>query len=138
MLDELACIADLGKESVAILQPRGGRWFDFAKSTLRARSLPFCDLTRRSVWPSGDEQIGLCTINSAKGLEFDHVLLPGLNQQVTPHGDGEGDASLERLRRLLAMGVGRARRSVMVGYKPGEASSLIGLLDPATYDLVTV
>jgi superfamily I DNA/RNA helicase len=82
--------------------------------------------------------MGLSTIHSAKGLEFDHVLLPGLNQQVTPHGEGEGDATLDRLRRLLAMGVGRARTSVMVGYKPGEESTLVGLLDPATYDAVTV
>ncbi len=138
MLDDLSSRVDMDNESVAILQPRGGRWFDFVKATLDARALPFCELTRRSVWPTGAEQIGLSTIHSAKGLEFDHVLLPGLNQQVTPHGAGEGDASLDRLRRLLAMAVGRARVSVMVGYKPDDASTLIGLLDPATYDLVAV
>lgn len=137
MLDDLCGRADLDNESVAILQPRGGRWFDFAKATLRARDLAYCELTRRSVWPTGAEQIGLSTIHSAKGLEFDHVLLPGLNQQVTPHGEGDGDASLDRLRRLLAMAVGRARLSVMVGYKPDDASTLIGLMDPSTYDLVT-
>ena len=75
-------------------------------------------------------------MHSAKGLEFDHVLLPGLSQRVTPHGADEGDADLERLRRMLAMAVGRARTSVMVGYKPGEESSLIGLLDPSTYELI--
>jgi hypothetical protein len=36
------------------------------------------------------------------------------------------------------MGVVRARRSVIVGYKPGEASTLVGLLDPDTYELVTL
>jgi superfamily I DNA/RNA helicase len=138
MLDDLCRRADLDNESVAILQPKGGRWFDFVKATLRTRGLAFCELTRRSVWPTGAEQIGLSTIHSAKGLEFDHVLLPGLNQQVTPHGAGEGDASLDRLRRLLAMAVGRARLSVMVGYKPEDASTLIGLMDPTTYDLVRV
>lgn len=138
MLDDLLSRADLDNESVAVLQPRGGRWFDFVKATLRGRDLVYCELTRRSVWPSGGEQIGLSTIHSAKGLEFDHVLLPGLNQQVTPHGQGDDDASLESLRRLLAMAVGRARRSVIVGYKPDDASTLIGLLDPATYDLIRV
>jgi len=136
MLDELVRRIDLTSESVAILQPRGGRWFDFARQTLRRRGIDFCELTRQAAWPSGPANVGLSTIHSAKGLEFDHVLLPGLNQEVTPHGSGEGDASLDRLRRLLAMGVGRARSSVMVGYKPGEESTLIGLLDPDTYKLV--
>lgn len=138
MLREVVAKVDLTNESVAILQPRGGSWFKFARSSLRAAGIPFCELTRVSEWPTGPEAVALSTIHSAKGLEFDHVLLPGLNQQVTPHGEGEGDASLDRLRRLLAMAVGRARRSVMVGYKPGEESTLIGLLDPATYEVVTI
>lgn len=80
----------------------------------------------------------MSTIHSAKGLEFDHVLMPGMNQQVTPHGVGDGDATLDRLRRLLAMGIGRARNSVIVGCKPGEESTLIRLLDPATYDRISL
>lgn len=138
MLDTLLESVDVTRESVGILQPRGGAWFDFARNALRRRGLSFCELTRQDEWPTGPEQIGLSTIHSAKGLEFDHVLLPGLNQEVTPHGEGEGDASLDQLRRLLAMGVGRARRTVIVGYKPGAASTLIGLLDPNTYDKVEV
>lgn len=136
MLDRLVGTADLEKESVVILQPRGGGWFDEARRMLRTRGIPFSELTRENEWPSGPEVAALCTIHSAKGLEFDHVLLPGLSQQVTPHGPEAGDASLDRLRRMLAMAIGRARESVMVGYKPGEESSLISLLDPATYELV--
>lgn len=133
MLDRLERRADLGNESAVLLQPRGGRWFDEAKRTLRRRGIPYCELTRENEWPTGPELVALCTIHSAKGLEFDHVLLPGLSQQVTPHGPEAGDADLERLRRMLAMAIGRARKSVMVGYKPGEESSLVGLLDPSTY-----
>ena len=87
-------------------------------------------------WPTGPEQIALSTIHSAKGLEFDHVLMPGLNQEVTPHGAEDGDGTLESLQRLVAMGIGRARKTVTLGYKPQAPSSLIALLDPATYDLV--
>ena len=136
MLDRLTEDADLKSESVAMLQPRGGRWFDEARRTLQIRGIPFCELTRENEWPSGPEVVALCTIHSAKGLEFDHVLIPGLSQQVTPHGPDAGDADLDRLRRMLAMAIGRARKSVMVGYKPGEESRLIGLLDPSTYQLV--
>jgi hypothetical protein len=36
------------------------------------------------------------------------------------------------------MGIGRARRSVMIGYKPGDASTLIGLFKRSTYKQVRV
>lgn len=125
-------------DTVAILQPRGGSWFNHARWALRARGIPYCELTRKADWPTGPELVALSTIHSAKGLEFDHVLLPGLNSEVTPHGLGDGDGTLESLRRLVAMGVGRARKTVSVGYKPGEQSTLIGLMDPSTYLLVKV
>ena len=125
-------------QTVAILQPKGGRWFDFARKALRQRGIAFCELTRKSEWPTGTEQLALSTIHSAKGLEFDHVLLPGMNQEVTPHGNEEGDGTLDSLRRLVAMGIGRARHTITVGYKPGEQSTLIDLIDPTTCDLIEI
>lgn len=125
-------------ETIAILQPFGGKWFDFAKQVLRQRGIAYCELTQSREWPTGPELVALSTIHSAKGLEFDHVLLPGLSQEVTPHGADADDGTLDSLRRLVAMGIGRARRTVMLGYKRGEESTLIGLLDPATYDSVEV
>jgi len=59
-----------------------------------------------------------------------------LNQEVTIHGAEEGNDQLNMLRRLLAMGIGRARQSVVIGYKPSEASTLIGFLDPDTFEEV--
>jgi superfamily I DNA/RNA helicase len=100
--------------------------------------LEFAEITRTTDWPGGEENIALCTMHSAKGLEFDHVIILGLNAQVTPHGGEEGDAELDNLRRLLAMAVGRARTSLIMGYKPQDASSLVGVLNPETYDLVDV
>ena len=110
----------------------------FARKVLRQRGIAFCELTRKSEWPTGAERLALSTIHSAKGLEFDHVLLPGMNQEVTPHGNEEGDGTLDSLRRLVAMGIGRARHTVTVGYKPGEQSTLIDLIDPTVCDLIEV
>lgn len=138
MLNRLDATADMSKELVALLHPRGGGWFSEARKQLGARGIPFCELTRNNKWPSGSETVALSTIHSAKGLEFDHVLIPGLDQKLTQHGRAEGDANLDRLRRMLAMAISRARMSVMIGYRPGKESSLIGLLDPSTYDLVEV
>ena len=126
------------EETVAILHPKGGEWFSYTRQVLRQNNVDYCELTGERDWPTGLELVALSTIHSAKGLEFDHVLLPGLNQEVTPHGDEEGDGTLDSLRRLVAMGIGRARNTVTLGYKPGEQSTLIDLIDPTTYDLVEV
>lgn len=138
MLDRLARITDFKTESVALLQFRGRGWFSEARAILRRRGIPFCELTSERQWPSGPEEVALCTISSAKGLEFDHVLLPGLSREVTPHGAGKGDADLEIYRRMLAMAIGRARKTVMAGFKPREESSLISFLDPSTYEIIKV
>ena len=68
-----------------------------------------------------------------KGLEFDHVIMIGLNAEVLPHGDEEDDDRLITLRILVAMGIGRARNSVILGYKPEDAPSLARYLEAETY-----
>ena len=137
MLNHVQSFLDAG-DTVAFLQRRGGCWFSHIRSILRQRQTAYCELTRNPEWPTGPELVALSTIHSAKGLEFDHVLMPGLSNEVTPHGDEDGDGTLESLCRLVAMGVGRARKTVMLGYKPGERSSVFDYIDPETYDLVRV
>lgn len=136
VLSYLQSNVDLDRESVVFLQPLGGAWFDYLRSRLAGAGLDSCDLTRSSVWPRGPEQIALCTFHSAKGLEFDHVIILGLNGQVTPHAVDREDVSLDGLRRLVSMGVGRARRSVVIGYKPTDPSTLISMLDSGTFTKV--
>ena len=137
MLDRIQPFLEAG-DTIAILHPLGGGWFDFTRAQLRERSISYCELTREADWPPGPEQVALCTMHSAKGLEFDHVLLPGLNQEVTPHGYEEGHGTLDSLRRLVAMSIGRARKTASLGCKPAKRSSLIDLMDPDTYNLIRV
>lgn len=125
-------------ETVAVLQPRGGGWFNHIRRELRRRNIDYCELQQEREWPTGSELVALSTFHSAKGLEFDHVLIPGLSAEVTQHGDGEDHGSLDSPRRLVAMGVGRARKSVMLGYKAGEESSVFRYVDPMAYELVEV
>lgn len=129
---------DLQTESVAFLHPKGGGYFRVLREALEARGYPWDELTRASDWPSNDNAIALSTMHSAKGLEFDHVIALGLNQDLTPHGDDEDDAHLGALQRLLAMSVGRAKKSVVLGTKPGVESSVFEFLDPETYAAVNV
>ena len=120
-------------ESVALLHAKGGRWFDFVRESLDRARIPYVDLQRRAEWPTGDEQVGLSTLHSAKGLEFDHVFILGLAAEQMPHGPEENDTQLNNHRRLVAMAIGRARKSVALTYKPGEESQVVDLLDPKTY-----
>ncbi len=129
---------DLDNESVVVLHPLGGGWFNYIKGVFDRSGYEYIEITRESEWPEGDENIAFSTLHSSKGLEFDHVVIIGLNQEVTDHGVEEGDDRLSMLRRLLAMGIGRARESVILGYKPENASSLISYLDPLTYEEVNV
>ncbi len=67
----------------------------------------------------GDEQdvITLSTLHAAKGLEWPHVVLAGVNEGLLPFKSGEEEMTIERLeeeRRLMYVGVTRARTSLVV------------------------
>jgi superfamily I DNA/RNA helicase len=136
--DQMAWVTDALRdmregESIALLHAKGGGWFDFVEQRLNAAGIPFVDLQRREEWPQGDEQVGLSTLHSAKGLEFDHVFILGLAAEQMPHGPEENDTQLNNHRRLVAMAIGRARKTVTLTYKPGEESRVVHLLDSDTY-----
>lgn len=138
VLDSFLPTVDLANESLAFLHPFGGGYFDATREALRRRNLPWDELTRSSFWPSNDNAIALSTMHSAKGLEFDHVIMLGINQELTPHGEEEGDGQLNAIRRLIAMSVGRAKKSVVVGTKPGAESSIFQYLAAGTFVEVQV
>ncbi|OON71446.1 3'-5' exonuclease [Streptomyces tsukubensis] len=132
---------DLGPEndeSVAILHARGGGWFSEVKARLNAAGLAWVPLTRTGEWPTGPVNVALSTMHSAKGLEFDHVIIVGLNSEVMPHATEPGDSERDAHLRLLAMSAGRARKTLTITYKPSEASDLIACMDPDTYDVKAV
>jgi len=120
-------------ESIALLHPKGGGWFKYVKQRLGDASLAYIDLQRRKDWPQGEEEIGLSTLHSVKGLEFDHVVLLGLEEDHMPFSDADDDTQLAQHRRLLAMAIGRARRTVMITHKPETAPRVLSLLDPGTF-----
>jgi len=129
---------DLSKESVAFLHPKGEEWFKATRAALLHAGLGFVEITRNREWPVSDENIALSTIHSAKGLEFDHVVLLGLNAQVLIHGTESDDDGWNKLRRLLAMAVTRARTTVILGYKESERSDLMDVLKVGTFKEIQI
>jgi superfamily I DNA/RNA helicase len=128
---------DLANESVAFLHPLGGGWFNFIRQALGSANLDYVELTRQEDWPSGDENIALVTCHSAKGLEFDHVFMLGLNEECVRLVEGDEDREA-KMRRLIAMGIGRARNFVCIGYRPDDPAAILEHLDEDTYERVDV
>ncbi len=125
---------NLDEESVAFVHPKAGGWFKTLRTDLTKNGLNFVELTRQSEWPQGHDNVALISMHSAKGLEFDHIYILGLNEEITQHGDEDGDTSWENLRRLLAMTITRARMTVTLGCKPDDPSSLLDCLATDTYN----
>ena len=65
------------------------------------------------------DRISMMTLHAAKGLEFDHVFLPGWEEGVFPSQrtmDESGTKGLEEERRLAYVGLTRARRRAVVSH----------------------
>lgn len=137
VINKIRTEIDLTTESVAFLHPKGYGWFDTLRKTLTANRLSFVELSTKADWPEGSANIALSTLHSAKGLEFDHVFIIGLNAEVTMVGKIEKTENNENerllsLRRLVAMGVGRARKTVVIGYRPDDAPAVAEFFDANT------
>ncbi len=63
-----------------------------------------------------DTGVRLMTLHAAKGLEFPHVFLAGVEEDILPHHASLGGDGLEEERRLAYVGMTRARLTLTLSY----------------------
>lgn len=73
-------------------------------------------LTSKNEPESSGKKINLMTIHASKGLEFDIVFLPGVEERIIPHAKSieENPDNIEEERRLFYVALTRARKALFI------------------------
>jgi DNA helicase-2/ATP-dependent DNA helicase PcrA len=66
--------------------------------------------------------VTLATLHSAKGLEWDTVYLVGLNDGLVPITYAKTDEAIDEERRLLYVGITRARHRLHLSWAKGGSA----------------
>jgi DNA helicase-2/ATP-dependent DNA helicase PcrA len=94
------------------------------------------DLRGRFAAEGGGHGVNLLTYHRAKGLEFDAVFLPHLEEGEMPFRRAKSDDALAEERRLLYVGMTRARRHLALTWTAGsrKPSRFLLELSPGTIE----
>ncbi len=65
---------------------------------------------------TGEGRVTLMTLHNAKGLEYDHVFVVGMEEGTFPHARSMDEQNLEEERRLAYVGITRAKKTLTLSY----------------------
>jgi len=70
------------------------------------------DILEQQAEEDDSDRVQLLTMHASKGLEFPHVYLMGLEEELLPHRNAIEAGTVEEERRLAYVGITRARRTL--------------------------
>ncbi|WP_280562507.1 DNA helicase Rep [Chromohalobacter sp. 48-RD10] len=70
------------------------------------------DILEQQAEEDDSDRVQLLTMHASKGLEFPHVYLMGLEEDLLPHRNAIETGTIEEERRLAYVGITRARRTL--------------------------